>query len=209
VSRDTFGGIRAVGRMREEIGDIAARLGLYGEYLPKQARWQAELLMFELETNASVERAETAFQAMADSIGRIDAVVAAAPDIVAREREALVDDLSRERVDTIRLLIDERLDTMRELDEDIEHVLAAMRAEREIVLQALDEERVAALADVRVEREALTADGERIGALLVDRALDRAGELLDRALLIVAVLAGIAFAIPLWLAVLRRPPRPT
>src|SRR5262249_26468447 len=64
----TMGSIKALG---ESLGDLTARLDAYNAYLPKQARWQADLLLNDFagrpEFGAAMSNAKTLSDALAKS----------------------------------------------------------------------------------------------------------------------------------------------
>lgn len=48
MSQDRLSGLQAVGSLTEQMNDLSQRLNVYMELLPRNARWQAELMIAEL-----------------------------------------------------------------------------------------------------------------------------------------------------------------
>ena len=204
--RDAFA---AVGSLTETVETVSERLNTYAIQLPKQARWQGELLIAQLVADHDVDGI------LADldgALGEVDSIGAAArradafledlpsliagdtgvsfADIVAAERRAVLVGVERERLDTLEYFTAERA-----------AVLVALAQERTAALDALRQERVAAFTEMDAIRRRAWDDAEGGMRDLVDYTLRRVAVLL----LVLMVAAGVLGVIGYWLTLgLRR-----
>jgi hypothetical protein len=179
--------------LEQEIADVVARLDVMSGTLPKQARWEAELLVYDL---LGVERAA---RLPVDLAGLNQAVLGTAtaiqslPGLVSAERELVLTALRAELETLERMIGEQRVAAQVFVSTERATALGQLTGEREAVLAAITAERQAALEALRAERTAATIDIERLSAALVDRIFIRVAQLL----------IGIAFVVILGLAVFR------
>ncbi len=147
----------AVGSMEQALGRLEDRAAFLNEYMLKQASWQAELAFEELAQSAGFAPA-TAFLESAT------ALVEGAPDLLASERSALLEDLAEERVAVLK-----------EVDRQLDRALRAIAAEREAVLGTVSLERDAVLHAITLERIAALEEVDHI----VDDAVAESRDLID------------------------------
>jgi hypothetical protein len=176
--RDAF---IAVGDVADTIGDVSERLSVYAAQLPKQARWQAELLISEttgehdLEGTLGDVQAVGAFSRRANELlgdvpGLLESSGAPVRDLLAGERRAVLEAVDRQRLATLEHLTAERM-----------AVLTALRDERIEVVGALQQERIEALREI-----------DAIGARTVGAALTGLRGLVDHAFWRLAALVVLA-----------------
>jgi len=120
------GAFSALGSLDETTSDVMTRMDLYTMYLPRLARWEAELAVDGLAQGVVPKRVITEFERFTREADRIAAVAEAGPEQVAREREA-----------TLEAVREERLAATRDL-----------QGERRAVLEAVHEERIASLEEI-------------------------------------------------------------
>lgn len=135
----------AITNAQDELADFAARADLYADLLPRQARWQAQLLIEEMMAEQIVARGF-------DQVGSIPLSLESLPIEIEEERQALFEDLRRDGLLAGQWIHEERVDSLEYLS-----------AERQAILDALIEERIAILEGLTKERKALieAADGQR------------------------------------------------
>jgi hypothetical protein len=104
----------AVGEVTDTIQNVSERLNTYAAQLPRQVRWQAELLVAELAD----ER---------DGPGLLGAAGQAVREVLAAERRALLEDVNGQRQQILDYLTAERV-----------AALAALRQERVEALTAVE-----------------------------------------------------------------------
>ncbi|MGE6762422.1 chemotaxis protein [Corallococcus interemptor] len=173
------GGLRSTAAsLAEDTRDLAARVDLYATSLPRQARWQAELVATDALRAPTIESALAELGRTVDLLDRVGAVAANTPALIERERRAALDALHAERLGLQEFVTGER-----------QAVLADVGRERQAVVDALHAERVATLQQL---------DGLARG--WVDHAFDRLEPLVDRVLLwltllgVGALLGGLLLA---------------
>lgn len=193
VQFDDPSGIAAAASIDAQVADLLERLEMYGEHLPKQARWQAQLLASDyLQSDqigtllADVQRISAEIEAVRVSLDSIGAVFGDFQGILNRAVGGLGDNLTYQR---------------------------------ETAFEEVDALRVAAMADVAAEaerlvvelsrqREAVMADMEGLTVAAIDRAVNRferlANRLFWRFTLLVVVASAAAFGAALYLG-RRRP----
>jgi hypothetical protein len=188
---------QAIGGLTMGMGDVWARLDAYSAYLPKQARWQAELLVSQVLGDEDVGEAFGDFSELTAALEEIAATVEQVPAVAAGEREAVLDALQRERIASFEALngeflaavdrlLERRLQTAGEaIARERLALMTAVSGERVAVLDALHEERLGAMQDLGGVMGGLSEDAMR---RLVDHAFTRAVELLG--LLVLLSLVG-------------------
>jgi hypothetical protein len=173
LTQATGGGLRsAAAGLVEDTRDLTARVDLYATSLPRQARWQAELVADDALRAPTVQSALAELGRTVDLLERVGAVAANTPALIDRERRAVLDAVRAERLGLQDFVTGER-----------QAVLADVGRERQAVVDALHAERVATLQQL---------DGLARG--WVDHAFDRLGPLVDRVFLwltLLAVLLGV------------------
>jgi hypothetical protein len=141
AEQSAMGAVAAVRAIEESIGDLTARLDSYNAYLPKQARWQAELMLSDVALDPQMGKAMSNLGTVSNALEKTSGSLEHMPDLVGQTRAAVLADVNGQRLATQAFLREERLET----------------------LDALNRERIATIADMRNERLAATADlrGER------------------------------------------------
>jgi hypothetical protein len=136
-----LGTLASIKALQEGLGDITDRLDSYNAYLPKQARWQAELLVSDFTGGREFGAAASNFAVLSKALDETSHNLDRMPELAARAREVALGDIDGQRVAAQSFLREERLQT----------------------IDALTQERINAMADLRIERLAATADlrGER------------------------------------------------
>ena len=193
--RDDLGALATLKALQENLGDITARLDSYNSYLPKQARWQAELLVIDLSRNPQLAAAAANFTVLSKAMNTasnnldqmpqraarareialsdVDHQRVAAQDFLAQQRDRAFDDLTQERIDAVADLRGERLAATDDL-----------RGEREIVLNALHQEEVHTMNDLHALSQETLNDLDKKSRRLVDHIFWRAFELVLAAVLL-------------------------
>jgi hypothetical protein len=137
---------QAVADIPATVADLATRMDIYAAYLPKAARWQAELMADDfadrggvqrvLATLASVERLTERTNELLSPAGLRGALDTASGQIRA-ERIAAFASIDRQRVETLAYLTRERVAAVADIDR-----------ERDVLVRQLDDLRRNALSDV-------------------------------------------------------------
>jgi hypothetical protein len=190
TARAGSGALKSIGSLTETMDDLIARFDLNAEYLPKQARWQAQLMMIDEgfgSISPSLEHLAY-LEVVAGQIDRLTPVVEALPDLVAEERVAVLEALDAELSRILSFINQQRTILM---DEDVrgerEAVLISIREERIAVLEAIANERQIVLDTLREERVVTFQDLDD----LMDKAFTReVNKLFIRGLILIAIILG-------------------
>lgn len=159
----------AIGGITETVSDLSDRVTIYAASVPSQARWQAQLLVYDLLDEAELESLGPTTESLADSIDRIASTVELTPDLVVRERAKTLEEIgsiSQALIDSIDL---QRMAT-----------IDAVATERIAVLAALERERTAILETIQEERAATIEEGGAMLGVLVQDSFDRAEGLIEQ-----------------------------
>lgn len=165
----TMASIQALG---EGLGDLTARMDSYNVYLPKQARWQGELLLRDVASEPQVKTALSNVAVLSDTLAKTSSSMDRMPELMGQARQAIRADLEDQRLATQAFLRNERLEA-----------LDALQQERIATVAGLDRERLAATADLRGERQmVLDALENQETAIMksVNAASDKAIQDIDR-----------------------------
>ncbi len=169
--------------LKEVVGDLDGQIdqfhklsAMYAEFLPKQARWQAELLVLETIQGDAMQIVLGDLTSATQSIDRVANVVESVPDLVARERDILRQTISEERIATMEDLDRMQSSTMQGLQSMQTDTLQEIRQERIAVMQEIKGEREAILGALQEERISATEDLAEFGGRIVDR-LDSSADL--------------------------------
>jgi len=198
TARAGGGALKSIGSITETVEDLVARIDLNAEYVPKFARWQAQILILDdikgdenFETvMAAIEQLQH-LELVAAFLEDLDPLVADLPELVTEEREAVLDEIHAYLRETLVFVELQRTTLMHEdVRTEREAILAAVREERLAVLAAISEERRIVLEAIGKERVAVFADLDT----LTDEAFTReVNKLFVRGLILIAiVLAGFA-----------------
>ncbi len=190
TARAASGTLKSIGALTETVDDVIARFDLYAEYLPKQARWQAQLLLLEEELDGigpAIRNLEY-LELVAADVQRLTPLAESLPGLVAGERLAVLESLDAQLSRILSFVDQQRATVMHEdVRAEREAVVDALRAERIAVLAAATEERQIVLEALREERLAAFADLDALVEKTVGREIDR---LFLRALILIAILLG-------------------
>jgi hypothetical protein len=190
---------KTIGTLSTGLGDVWSRLDVYSAFLPKQARWQAELAVTELMAGADPATVLADLHRITDAIDRISLTVEQAPGLVASEREEVLRTLQEERIIALETLHQE-ITTAYEFisQERINLIERSLRQERVAILEALTAERIAILEAISQERIAAMEELDRVAGGLAENAMRRVVDHLFlrlaqllAVLLVIAVIAGV------------------
>jgi hypothetical protein len=195
TARAGGGALKSIGSITETVADLVARIDLNAEYIPKFARWQAQLLIMDevkgdedyQSVISSIEQLQH-LELVAAFLEDLDPLIADLPDLVADEREAVLDAVHGFLLETFAFAESQRTTLMHEdVRTEREAILTAVREERMVVLAAIAEERRLVLEAVSRERAAVFTDLDA----LVDEAFTReVNKLFIRGLILIAIILG-------------------
>ena len=143
VEQSDLGLTTSIKTLAEGLGDFTARLDSYNVYLPKQARWQAELLLTDFTHDPQISAALSNLALLSNSAAKASGNIEQMPELVDQTRKAFKADVDSERLSAQAFLREELLKT-----------LYALRQERIATIDAMHGERLATTAEIREERRA-------------------------------------------------------
>jgi hypothetical protein len=179
----------AVGAVSDLLENLSERLNTYAAQLPKQARWQAEMLVMGMAGELGLAGAlgdvhdlGTAARRATDLLSDVPGLLGSQRDVLAAERRAILENIHSQRAHTLEFMTAERL-----------AIVAAAREERTALAAALRQERIETLIEVdAIRRRAV--DSMLAGIKdLVDYTLWRVAVLTFCLMLAAATLGAIAF----------------
>ncbi len=137
---------QVVADLPASLADLAARMDIYAAYLPKAARWQAELMADDFEGRGEVQRALATLASVEKLTERANDLLSptgirttldTATGQVRAERVAALASIDQQRVETLAYVTSERVAALADIDR-----------ERVALMQQVDELRRKALSDV-------------------------------------------------------------
>jgi len=161
------------------LGDITARLDSYNAYLPKQARWQAELLVSDLTHDPQISSAASNFAVLTKALDKTSNDLDRMPEMANAARNIALADVenqrlstqafvTQERVQVIEALAQQRIAAMADLDRERVAATADLSKERQVVLDAIHEEEIAAMADLNTLSQQTLNDLDKRSRRLLD-----------------------------------------
>ncbi len=179
VAEPELSALGAVSRVSLGIEYFAAWLAAYSEHLPRQARWQAELLIAEVNEAGGIDVKVSELAKLTDPLERVIPIVEKSPEIIARERVALLKALREERVAAFESIDDQRIAT-----------LESIEVQRVSTLEWFNNQRIATIAVLRQERIDATKDIEATSNRIIDTGLLSTERLIDHFFLRTAQFVG-------------------
>ena len=153
LGEERLGGMSTLGSMAEMAQDAQQMALVFAGHMPKEIRWQSELLIASLTDSLRFNSLLTAIEHM-EVIEETTRFLRETPGLLASERAAVFREISEERLEMLQEIDRQRLTTLQEL-------MAWARAEREAMLAEM-------AGMVAREREAVFADVDAITRGVVD-----------------------------------------
>ncbi|MGW8267179.1 MAG: hypothetical protein ACWGSQ_12495, partial [Longimicrobiales bacterium] len=129
LGAERLGGAGAVGSMAEMAQDFQQMALVYAGQIPKQVRWQSELLIASLADSLRFHSFLAAIDDM-EVMVETTRFLREAPSILTAEREAVFREIQEERIQMLREIDRQRMVTLQE-------ILAWARLEREAMLEEM------------------------------------------------------------------------
>jgi hypothetical protein len=195
VGQTNFGTIGSIKKLAESMGDLSARLDSYNLYLPKQARWQAELFLDTLKSDTQVNSVLSDIRSLSTSASKLDSERLSMQDFVRRERLETLDAVHQQRIATLAALHAERLGLTAALHSERLGATADLRGQQKSLLNTLREQEIAINSDVTATSEKEIQTLSTKGLELIDHLFMRVLELM--------LLTVVLFSLVVWI-LLRR-----
>jgi len=136
VGELSLGTRASIKTMVESLGDLGNRLDAYNAYLPKQARWQAELMLSDLARAPEFSSALANAATLTDALAKTSNTMEQMPELVDHTRAGVMSDVDRQRLAAQEFV----------------------KGEREQIFDSIARERLALTADINRQRAVATAD---------------------------------------------------
>lgn len=169
---------QVVGQLQENLTELQKLSIVYAEHVPKQSRWEAELLLLDSANIETIARPLAQFSAMADSVAQVTPIVTSVPQMIDQERHQLQQFVAQERLATMEQIDRMRQATMGDIERERVAVVDAIRQERIAVGQQFDmglSRALYAADEISRQRTDEMADH---GEALIDHAFGRVHEML-------------------------------
>jgi len=207
--------VDAVREIDERLGDLTNRITVYGDSMPRQARWQGELAAEEMLARPEIKGMFRDLAIASDSLARLAELqefigeqVDRIESVAEAERAVILEDVERQRGETLAAVIKEREEVLKDIDrqrlatlEVVEKQTASAESKAEAIadelLASIRETREEVIEVVDQERRRVFADAEKLADHTLEESVREARGLVDhialRAVQGGAVLIALAF----------------
>ena len=180
--------LHVLASMQDDVKDMQRLSALYAEYLPKQARWQAELLALGVDQSPAVREALADFSMASQAMQQLASSAHAMQNTVDTQLTALPEVVDQQRIETTRDVKKMQAQAMSQIRAEREAVMLAVHREQEEIRKWVE-----ATATASAERaDVITRKRVAQSAIVAERLLDRAASY-GAALLGVAGFIGVLF----------------
>jgi hypothetical protein len=132
--------------MPATVADLATRMDIYAAYLPKAARWQAELMAGDFTDRAETQRVLATLASVERLTERTNVLLS--PAGLRGALDDAVGQIRAERIAALASIDEQRVETLAYLTRERVAVVADIERQRDVLLRQLDELRRKALSDV-------------------------------------------------------------
>jgi len=147
---------QVVANLPASVADLATRMDIYAAYLPEAARWQAELLAYDFEDRAEVQRVLATFASVERLTERTNALLSPA------SIKAALDTATRQ-------IRDERIAALASVDQQRVETLAYLTRERVAAVADIDRQRIALVRQLEELREKGISDMDELTVRIIHR----------------------------------------
>jgi len=183
----SFGAIAS--GMEQDVITLQRTLSAYLEYMPTLVRWQAELMLYDVERSGSVADSVSVLKEMPILVR--DAMTTQVPQLVSGQMTRALSALSRERMNTVAGLEDMRMATLEFVARERMAVVAEIDNQRVATIEQVSEERKAALTEIGAIARDTTGLVQSVGKELIDHLMWRLAVLLGAFGIVFALIGGI------------------
>jgi len=128
----------SVGSLTEAVHDIRKQISVYTTMLPKQAKWEAQLISYEVFGDSTFEKSFNNFDRLVNDVDRISETIDDTPELLKEmqkssfeelhkellltlstlkeERSIILDEINTERIDVMRDVYQQRIETLERID---------------------------------------------------------------------------------------------
>jgi hypothetical protein len=124
TSQEIKGGLGGVAQMSQSVAAINDRLEVYTESLPKQIRWQTEMVLEDYVRKEQIPRLMNSVASIDSSAISIAGFLGGVEDIIARERALVLEEVNRSLEGAYAVIDQERAAVIEDVDRQREIILA-------------------------------------------------------------------------------------
>jgi hypothetical protein len=195
--QESLGAFEAVGQAVDTLADLSLRLGSYSTLLPKEIRWQGELLAGEVTGRENLRLTLEDLDEVGKAARRADEVLSDVPGTVRAASGPIGELLDEQRRELLAAIEPQRV-----------ALTDFLTAERQAATDAIQQERKAAFESLGRERAAAFQEIDAISKRSLDAAAQRARSVVDYVFWRILILLAVSAVIALAAHRLARGPRP-
>ena len=208
LHQEEMDALQAVGSLVVTVEDISYQVARYMDLMTKQARWQAELILTDTDIVADIKSGAASLDELGSATAQMMPILEQTPNMVAREREALLSALRDERIGVLKDIDRQRIETLIYLTKERLAATSDMRSMQSMLMDLMSKERAAVMGSIDEQRIALFAEIESIGIRMVETAQQQSKNVIDhffiRLFQLVAVIVFGGFIVAFILLRLKR-----
>jgi len=208
LHQEEMDALQAVGSLVVTVEDISYQVARYMDLMTKQARWQAELILTDTDIVADIKSGAASLDELGSATAQMMPILEQTPNMVAREREALLSALRDERIGVLKDIDRQRIETLIYLTKERLAATSDMRSMQSVLMDLMSKERAAVMGSIDEQRIALFAEIESIGIRMVETAQQQSKNVIDhffiRLFQLVAVIVFGGFIVAFILLRLKR-----
>jgi hypothetical protein len=179
--------------LEQDVITLQRLVSAYMEFMPTLARWQAELMLYDVEKSPLVVGSVSVLEDMPILVR--EAMTTQVPQLVSGQMTRALMALSTERINTLTGLEGMRADTLKFVEQERNAVITEINRQRVATIEQVGEERKAALEDVRSIARESTGSALSVGKELIDHLFWRLAILVGAVALCVALGAGVVMMV--------------
>jgi len=208
LRQEEMDALQTVGSLVVTVEDISYQVARYMDLMTKQARWQAELILTDTDIVADIKSGAASLDELGSATAQMMPILEQTPNMVAREREALLSALRDERIGVLKDIDRQRIETLIYLTKERLAATSDMRSMQSMLMDLMSKERTAVMGSIDEQRIALFAEIESIGIRMVETAQQQSKNVIDhffiRLFQLVAVIVFGGFIVAFILLRLKR-----
>jgi hypothetical protein len=171
LGSEEYGLGTTVGSIAENVQNIRQQIAFYTDFLPKHVKWQAELELYNLMGDTTIEKTFNNIDRIVYSTERISKVMEESPELIKELQQSSLIALNHQ------LLI----------------ALSKMSEEREIILKNITDERIAVLENIYQQRIETLDRIDSLASKTVTQSSVFANDIVDKIFWRLIIILGIGF----------------
>ena len=187
----SFGAIAS--GMEQDVIALQRLLGAYMEYMPTFTRWQAELMLYDVEKNGLVADSVSVLKEMPIMVR--DAMTMQVPRLVSSQMTRALSALSTERTNTMNGIENMRMSMLNFVVQERTAFVEEIDRQRIATIEQVTDERKAALKEIGAIARESTGSALSVGKELIDHLMWRFGMLAGALGIVIGLTGGVLLTI--------------